>query len=1035
MPTAPLAEVQIRTKGGLPQQPQPGEAVSIAGRGAGFKSQAAALYRKNAVYQRRNWCSNCCLLSAPIFFCLLLFGIQIAINKLLLTGDDYSCGCRCTKCCFEGNKNNCTAVTTGSCPYQCLENSKTECGYQYSTAKQAFFCNIPHPSSWPAVLQVPTEANRAAPWKPDPVLIYTGKDKTTSDKLASNLLPKPATTAAKLLSVREYLAEWSAANSGAGGGNLSVPGEVLTMMGMTLGSSAKVLAGVYVETAFINEELSTLWPEGTCEKLGLSGRTNVTLTEMVSAMVNASNTPASARTLNSQLKSLLATARGGADDSDLDSNTSTNAQALSLLTSLALNCTDMPAAFISTASEISRRLYCGYYQSRCGGVTGSQQYTAAYDWRSTTAKRFEPEIYYNDTYGLPVTASQGTVYQRLPAVINLAVNAWIRTFVGTNSSATLLGVQEAPKPASSLKLDFSNLLGPLFFTWVVQMLLPIFLMQLVYEKEKRLRMMMKMHGLGDGAYWLVTYTWFWALYVVYMIIFVAFGSLIGLNMFTKNSLGVQIVMYIIFGHNMIAFAFLLSCFFSSSKTATVFAYLVVFGTGLIGSLLLSRLMSGDFWYMTLVELIPSFALYRGLYEFGEYAYLAVYRDSFGISFSTLSEPGNGLKTVWAILIVEWFVFIALAWYLEQVFASGTGNRRHPLFFLDCFRKGHKAAANARLQAQAQEVSPITEQADDVAAEHARVNALVDYAGNPIILNLAIEKGECFGLLGPNGAGKSTSINMMVGLLEPTHGTALIGGYDIRSDMAAIYTLMGVCPQHDLLWETLTGREHLTFYGRLKGLQGKALLEAVESGLRAVNLWNNGVADKQARQYSGGMKRRLSVAISFVGDPLVVYLDEPSTGLDPASRRNLWDVVKSNKAGRGIVLTTHSMEEAETLCDRLGIFVDGRLVCIGNPKEITSRYGGYLVMTLTVAGGQESQARAFVERLAPNARLTYSVGGTLKFELPSDEVSLSGVFAAMAAAKADSSSQRLRVLDWGVANATLEEVFIKFARAIGAKAGE
>jgi hypothetical protein len=156
-------------------------------------------------------------------------------------------------------------------------------------------------------------------------------------------------------------------------------------------------------------------------------------------------------------------------------------------------------------------------------------------------------------------------------------------------------------------------------------------------------------------------------------------------------------------------------------------------------------------------------------------------------------------------------------------------------------------------------------------------------------------------------------------------------------------------------------------------------------LRSVNLWNNGVADKQARAYSGGMKRRLSVAISFVGDPLVVYLDEPSTGLDPASRRNLWDVVKASKAGRGIVLTTHSMEEAETLCDRLGIFVDGRLVCIGNPKEITSRYGGYLVMTLTVAPGQEADARAFVARLSPNARLTYSVGGTLKFELPSDEV--------------------------------------------------
>jgi hypothetical protein len=104
----------------------------------------------------------------------------------------------------------------------------------------------------------------------------------------------------------------------------------------------------------------------------------------------------------------------------------------------------------------------------------------------------------------------------------------------------LIGVQETPKPATTIRLDFSSLLGPLFFTWVVQMLLPIFLMQLVYEKEHRLRMMMKMHGLGDGAYWLVTYTWFWALYTLYMIIFMGFGAMIGLNMFTKNSLPVQV---------------------------------------------------------------------------------------------------------------------------------------------------------------------------------------------------------------------------------------------------------------------------------------------------------------------------------------------------------------------------------------------------------------------------------------------------------------------------------------------------------------
>ncbi|GBF88379.1 ABC transporter A family member protein [Raphidocelis subcapitata] len=1076
VPTAPLAEVQVLRKSSsdaaaaaatangtaAPQQQQGRRARARArsssrsrsagrgaGRGAGFRAQADALLRKNAVYQRRNWRSNACLLSAPVFFCLLLFSIQMAINRLLLVGDDYACGCKCTRCCFDGDPGNCTAVSMGTCPYACLEVDASRCGIQYSNARQSFFCAIGHPSSWPAVMQVPSEQNRAAPWRPRVALLHTGPDRALADRLASNLLPKPAATPANLLAVRSYLAGW---NESAGGAGDSVPGELLSLLGLTLGSSSRISAGMYIETALVREQLDALWPNGTCAKLGLAGKPNITLEQLVTAMVNESNPPAAAKLLNSQLQSML-DAAGGAGGLGGDGGGGLGG-GYSLITDMQLNCTDVEPAWTEGAKELGRKLFCGYYQARCGGGGGgAQQLAGAYDWKDTGANRFAPDVYFNDTFGLPL-GTQPTVYQRVPASFNLAVNAWLRTFLGPNVSASVIGVQETPKAAGEIRLDFSSLLGPLFFTWVVQMLLPIFLMQLVYEKEKRLRMMMKMHGLGDGAYWLVTYAWFWGLYVAYMAVFMGFGSAIGLKMFTRNSAVAQIVLYFFFGHNMIAFSFLLSCFFASSKTATVFAYLVVFGTGLIGSLLLSQLIAGGLWYIFVIELVPSFALFRGLFEFGEYAFLAVYRNGYGMALRNLNDPGNGMIAVWIILAAEWPVFMGLAWYLEQVFASGTGNRRHPLFFLDCLRKGRKAATNARLAAAAASASEAAGEAEDVAAEHARVRTIVDYGSSPIVvrdlkkvypgedgqppklavrqLNLAIERGECFGLLGPNGAGKSTSINMMVGLLEPTAGTALIGGHDITTEMDSIYGVMGVCPQHDLLWESLTGREHLLFYGRLKGLKGQALTDAVESGLRSVNLWNGGVADKPAAAYSGGMKRRLSVAISFAGDPLVVYLDEPSTGLDPASRRNLWDVVRASKAGRGVILTTHSMEEAETLCDRLGIFVDGALVCIGNPKEITSRYGGYLVMTLTVAPGQEGAARAFVARLSPGARLTYSVGGTLKFELPSEEASLSQVFSAMAEAKAGGG---LDVIDWGVSNATLEEVFIRIARSVGAKAGD
>ncbi|GAA0183036.1 ATP-binding cassette [Lithospermum erythrorhizon] len=294
-------------------------------------------------------------------------------------------------------------------------------------------------------------------------------------------------------------------------------------------------------------------------------------------------------------------------------------------------------------------------------------------------------------------------------------------------------------------------------------------------------------------------------------------------------------------------------------------------------------------------------------------------------------------------------------------------------------------------------------------------------------SLALPEGECFGMLGPNGAGKTSFINMkyakqMTGLIKPTSGTAYVQGLDIRTHMDSIYTSMGVCPQHDLLWATLTAKEHLLFYGRLKNLKGALLTQAVEESLKSVNLFQGGVADKQAQKYSGGMKRRLSVAISLIGDPKVVYMDEPSTGLDPASRNNLWKVVKQAKQDRAIILTTHSMEEAEHLCDRIGIFVDGSLQCIGNPKELKGRYGGSYVFTMTTSAVHEKEVENLVHGLSQNARKIYQISGTQKFEIPKDEINIADVFQAVQDAKS-----RFTVHAWGLADTTLEDVFIKVAR--------
>jgi len=637
-------------------------------------------------------------------------------------------------------------------------------------------------------------------------------------------------------------------------------------------------------------------------------------------------------------------------------------------------------------------------------------------------------------------------------------------------SNELLGVMSFPKLETSLTIDFSSLIGPLFYTWVVQLALPSMLQQLVYEKEFRLRVIMKMHGLPDSAYWLVSYVWNFLVYAAGIILFVIIGSAVGLKYFIKNSYGVQAIFYILYGQVQMAFTFFLSSLFSNSRTAVVAGYVYVLASGLLGFLLFQPLMDQAYWWLWLIELIPAFALYRGLYEFGAYAFVGAYSNTIGLTFEKLNDEKNGMVTVWIIMAVEWAVFMVLAWYTEQVIPTGNGTPRHPLFIIDWMwrkdrsstwapeQKAHDDHSSSNLSGSASSGGApdsvtvmmqrdFNTQYEDVKAEVARVEALQRQPPDrmPVItsihlrklfpslggtapklavkdMTIAISQGECVGLLGPNGAGKTTSINMLTGLMEPSGGDAVIAGYSIRKDMPKIHRVMGVCPQHDLTWDVLTGREHLLFYGRLKGLKGKALHDAVDEGLHSVAL-HGLVGNKLACEYSGGMRRRLSVGMAFMGQPRVVYLDEPSTGLDPMSRKQLWSVVKAHKASCAIILTTHSMQEAELLCDRIGIFVEGQLVCLDTPSEITSRFAGFLVLTVTVPLEQEPQARRLAEGLTPAAHLSYALGGTLKYELPKDQVTLSDVFKAVHAAK----DAGLRLDDWAVTSATLEEVFIKLAR--------
>ena len=194
------------------------------------------------------------------------------------------------------------------------------------------------------------------------------------------------------------------------------------------------------------------------------------------------------------------------------------------------------------------------------------------------------------------------------------------------------------------------------------------------------------------------------------------------------------------------------------------------------------------------------------------------------------------------------------------------------------------------------------------------------------LTLSIHENECFGLLGPNGAGKTSTIAMLTGLYPTTSGETTICGYDLSTQMEKIHESLGVCPQFDILWPLLTVIEHLTFYLRLKGCDGEEVQDRASASAMAVELGY--AADRLVSRISGGMKRRVSLAIALLAEPSVIFLDEPTTGLDPETKRAMWSLIDIAKAGRSIVLTTHSMEEADALCGRIGIMAYGRLRCLG-----------------------------------------------------------------------------------------------------------
>jgi ABC-2 type transport system ATP-binding protein len=203
------------------------------------------------------------------------------------------------------------------------------------------------------------------------------------------------------------------------------------------------------------------------------------------------------------------------------------------------------------------------------------------------------------------------------------------------------------------------------------------------------------------------------------------------------------------------------------------------------------------------------------------------------------------------------------------------------------------------------------------------------------VSLRVAKGELFGLLGPNGAGKTTIINILCGLIKPSSGSATVGDYDVQKETAKVKELIGVCPQETAVYPYLTGAENVELFGNLHTMNKNTLKTRRDMLLEKMGLTQD--AKRKAEKYSGGMKRRLSLILALIHEPQIAFLDEPTVAMDPQSRHAVWDFIKElKKQGKTIILTTHYMEEAEELCDRVGIIDHGKLIALGSPKDLISK---------------------------------------------------------------------------------------------------
>lgn len=640
-------------------------------------------------------------------------------------------------------------------------------------------------------------------------------------------------------------------------------------------------------------------------------------------------------------------------------------------------------------------------------------------------------------------------------------------------------VQQMPYPCyvDDIFLRVMSRSLPLFMTlaWIYSV--AVIIKGIVYEKEARLKETMRIMGLDNGILWL---SWFISSFIPLLMS----AALLVLILKTGNLLpysdpSVVFVFLAIFGVVTISQCFLISTIFSRANLAAACGGIIYFTLYLPYVLCVAWQDYVGFSLKIFASFLSPVAFGFGCEVFALFEEQGVGVQWTNLLDSPLQEDGYSLTTSGLMMLFDTLLYGVMTWYIEAVFPGQYGIPRAWYFpFTKSYWCGEEPNDNFHhptLQKGPSEVCMEEEPAHLQLGVSIQNLVKIYRNGKKVAvdgLSLSFYEGQITSFLGHNGAGKTTTMSILTGLFPPTSGTAYIMGKDIRTELNSIRQNLGVCPQHNVLFDVLTVEEHIWFYARLKGLSEEKVKTEMEQMVIDVGLPNKKKC--KTSQLSGGMQRKLSVALAFVGGSKVVILDEPTAGVDPYSRRGIWELLLKYRQGRTILLSTHHMDEADILGDRIAIISHGKLCCVGSSLFLKNQLGtGYYLTlvkrdtdsslsscrnsssTMSYLKKEDSVSQSssdaglgsdhesdtltidvsaisnLINKHVPEARLVEDIGHELTYVLPY-EAAKEGAFVELFH-EIDDRLFDLGISSYGISDTTLEEIFLKVAEDTGVDA--